>query len=164
MMDAIASFISSLPPELAVVVLAALPITELRAALPLGITVFDLSPLSAFVFAVLGNLLPIFIVYTLLPFMIRFAARHSPTADRVLNRYFESLKTKHHETIEKYGSIGLAIFVAIPFPGTGTWTAAILAILFGIRAQWGIPAIALGSALAGLIVLLVTQGAIKLWP
>jgi len=163
MKEALLAWVSSLPPELAVIVLSALPITELRAGIPVGITVFHLSPLSALLFGILGNLIPILLIYTLLPFLIRWAAKHSVTMDRLLKRYFDSLKSKHHETIEKYGSIGLAIFVAIPIPGTGTWTASILAILFGIRSQYGIPAIAVGSAVAGLVILFVTLGVVKLW-
>jgi uncharacterized membrane protein len=60
--------------------------------------------------------------------------------------------------VEKYGSLGLATFVAIPLPMTGAWTACAVAFVFGIRGRYAFPAILAGVLLAGLIVTLSCMG------
>ncbi len=153
-------YISTLPPQLASALLAALPVTELRAALPLALTVFELDPVTAYISTVLGNMVPIFLIFALLPSVVRFAENHSPWLKNILDRYFRSLSKKHEKKFQRYGTLALVLFVMIPLPGSGVWTGSLLAILFDIKPKHAIPAIVAGLLAAGVLVLLITQGTI----
>ena len=154
------SAVRDLPPEFATILLSAAPVGEVRLALPLAITVFHLAPAAAFAYAFLGNILPLIFVYLFLPPLLGLARRHSPSLDRFFTRYLLALEHRHRGKYDRYGRIALLLFVAIPLPGSGVWTASILAIIFGIEKAYSIPAILVGLALASLLVLLITQGSL----
>ena len=82
---------------------------------------------------------------------------------RWICRYLDFLDHRHRGAYERWGSMALAVFVAIPLPGTGVWTASVLAVLFGVRKRYGIPAILVGMVGAGLMVLALTQGGMALF-
>lgn len=157
MKEAIVVFASQFPPELATALLAAVPVGELRLALPVGIGLYGLHPAAAFAYAYLGNVIPLILVYATLPFLIRFAAEKSPRIDGLLKKYFLHLERKYKDRYDRYGRIILLIFVAIPLPGSGVWTASIVAILFGIEAAFAIPAILVGLALSAGVVLTLSE-------
>jgi uncharacterized membrane protein len=157
-MDMLIKSISALPPEIASALLAILPFTELRAALPIALTVFNLDPGSAYIWTVLGNLVPVVLVWWLLPPFLVFAGKHSPWLKHVLDHYFAKLERKHHERFQRYGSMALFFFVSIPVPGSGVWTGSVLAILFRLERKRALPAIISGLLVAGVLVLLITQG------
>jgi uncharacterized membrane protein len=138
--------------------LAALPLTELRAALPIAIGSFGLDAGSAFFYSVVGNLVPVPFVIWLLPSAIAWTSRHWAWAHRTLDTYFFRLKAKHGKSFERAGMVAIAIFVAIPLPGTGAWTAAVLSVLFAISPRYSIPGIVAGVLGAGMIVLSITTG------
>lgn len=163
MMPLINSVIQSLPHELEVALLAAMPVVELRAAIPVGVGVFHLSPFSAYVFSVLGNILPMFVLYALLPRVIASLSTFSPNVHRVFERYFFRLSEKHGAKLDRYGALFLLIFVGIPHPGGGVWTACTLAILFRMHKQYAIPAIIGGVLTSGVIVLMLTEASMKLF-
>ncbi|MGE5551031.1 MAG: COG2426 family protein [Bacteroidota bacterium] len=139
--------IEALRHELLVILVAALPVLELRGAIPLGLS-FGMSHWHVFFLAVVGNLLPIFpLLYSIGPFY-RWLQRHGYT--RLADRFLMRTRVKS-KSVAKYGAIGLMLFVAVPLPGTGAWTGAVAAFIFGIPKRWALPAIALGTAIAGLI-------------
>ena len=142
---------------------AALPVTELRAALPVAIAVYHLPVWLAFLAAILGNALPVFLIYGFLPPILRYLQTHGGCVHRWICRYLDFLDHRHRGAYERWGSMALAVFVAIPLPGTGVWTASVLAVLFGVRKRYGIPAILVGMVGAGLMVLALTQGGIALF-
>ena len=65
--------------------------------------------------------------------------------------------------MKKYRTLGLVLLVAIPLPGTGAWTGALVADVLDIRMKTALPAIAAGVVIAGCIVALVTTGVIHLF-
>ena len=131
-----------------------LPIVELRGAIPVA-EALNLSPITAYTLAVLGNLIP-------MPFVLWFAR---PMMEWLKKRkLFSSLveklekKTdKNRERIMKYSALGLCIFVAIPLPGTGAWSGALAASIMNMRFKYAFPSIALGVIVAGLIMCFGTQ-------
>ncbi len=163
MVDTLIQAVRGLPPELAVFLLSALPVTELRASLPAGITVFQLAPPIAFILAIMGNLLPLPFVFLLLPPVVQFAERRWPAAHRLMDRYFRALERKHRASYDKWGAVALFLFVAVPLPMTGVWTSSVLSILFGIRRSVAIAAIVGGVTTSALIVLAITIGALRLF-
>lgn len=133
------------------------PIIELRGALPMA-TGAGLDWRIAIVVAIIGNLIPV-------PFIIMFIRKIFAWM-RKQNNFFgkvvEKLENKafsKRDTIDKYGPWGLWLFVAIPLPGTGAWTGALIAAMLDIPLKKSFPAIAIGVITAGIIVAFVSYGA-----
>jgi uncharacterized membrane protein len=133
---------------------AAAPISELRGAIPLAIVDLDMSWQLAFLVAFAGNLLPV-------PFLLLFLDPVSKLLskvgifERIINWIFR-MSRRRGGLVEKYGTMGLVIFVAIPLPVTGAWTGSIVAFLLGLRFWRAFPAIILGVFIAGVIVTTLT--------
>jgi uncharacterized membrane protein len=155
--------LSFLPPELQMILLSAIPLTELRASIPLAFTVMSQAWgwgwLKIYLLAVAGNLLPVPFVLWLLGPVSRLLSRWKPF-ERFFDWLFERARRRAGRAIEKYEALGLAVFVAIPLPMTGAWSGCVAAFLFGIPKRLSLPSIALGVAGAGAIVTLVMTGAL----
>ena len=139
---------------------AAIPVLELRGAIPLGVAA-GLSPAVACVTAIAGNLLPVPFIMLLVRHVFDWL-RHT----RLLGAKIEWLERHAHikgRVVQKYRLLGLVILVGIPLPGTGAWTGALVAALLDIRIRTALPAILLGLILAGLITTAVTMGLIHLF-
>ena len=132
--------------------IAAVPVVELRGAIPAGIAA-GLDPWLACGAAIFGNLLPV-------PFIILLVRQ---VFDRL--REIDALERRAHlkgRLVRKYRLLGLMLFVAIPLPGTGAWTGALIAAFLNIRLRHALPAITLGLLIAGSLVTLMTLGLIHL--
>ncbi len=139
-------------------VTAMLPILEIRGAIPVGVA-SGLDPWLAFAIGLVGNMLPIPILILLTRRVIEWLKKHNMLVK--LTAWLESKGSKGAQKVQKYSFWGLFILVAIPLPGTGAWTGALVASLLDMRLKRALPAIAMGVAVAGLIVLLVTYGVIS---
>jgi len=150
MLEGITSSLIEFNKEIAVIVLAALPISELRGAIPLGLAM-GFSPLKTYLLAFAGNALPVIpLLFFLEPIAEKF--RHIDVVRRFFDWLFERTRKKA-SLIEKFEAVGLILFVAIPLPITGAWTGCVAATLFKIRFRWAFPAILAGIAIAGVVVL-----------
>ena len=143
--------------ELITFLMAMVPVVELRGAIPYGVLA-GLSVHTAFILAVIGNLLPI-------PFLVVFTRKvfewlrtKSEGLDRMV-RKLEAKADKNKELVEKSEFFGLMILVAIPLPGTGAWTGALVAAMLDMRLKRAMPAIIVGVLVAGIIVTTLTYGA-----
>jgi uncharacterized membrane protein len=137
-----------------IVFLGALPVTELRASIPIGILVLKQSVKTVFLFSVIGNILPVVPVYF---FLEPVSKRLSRTA--CMHRFFEWLfkrAREHAGIIEKYEAFGLMIFIGIPLPGTGVWTGCVIASLLRIRFLPTLLAATGGVLIAAIIVTSLT--------
>ena len=137
------------------------PIIELRGGLPYGIAL-GLDYPMALAAAVLGNMVPV-------PFIIIYI-RHVFTWLRTRSKWWDEkitrLEKKAHlkgRVVRKYSTIGLCILVAIPLPGTGAWTGALVAAVLDMRLKKAIPAIFLGVCIAAAIMTMVTFGLIHIF-
>ena len=137
---------------------AMLPVLEIRGAIPVGVAA-GLDPWLAFAVGVVGNMLPIPILILITRRVINWLKKHG-----VLVRFTGWLERKGAEkarTVQQYSFWGLFILVAIPLPGTGAWTGALVASLLDMRLKRALPAITMGVIAAGIIVLLLTYGVIS---
>ncbi|NIM19749.1 MAG: ligand-binding protein SH3 [Candidatus Latescibacteria bacterium] len=160
-MDRIVDFLSRFSTELATFVIATLPVSELRGAIPYAITIGGLPWQEAYVIAVIGNFLPVLpILYFIGPVSDRL--RRIDAFDKFFTWLFARTRRKG-KLIEKFEAVGLVLFVAIPLPVTGAWTGSLAAFLFGLRKPLAIPAIILGICIAGVVVTLATTGVIHFW-
>ena len=139
-------------------VTAMMPILEIRGAIPVGVA-SGLDPWLAFAVGFVGNMLPIPILILLTRKIIEWLKKYNMLVK--LTAWLENKGSKGAQKVQKYSFWGLFILVAIPLPGTGAWTGALVASLLDMRLKRALPAIAMGVAAAGLIVLLVTYGVIS---
>ena len=159
MINIIINWLKDVPKEYIVMLVGALPISELSGAIPLALS-FGMPLKKAFWLSVLGNSIPVApALFLLEPVSNRL--RRFKIWSRFFDWLFERTKKKA-DTIQKYEALGLAIFVAIPLPMTGAWSGVVAASLFKIRFRYAFIAIIAGVIGAGLIVsVLCTLGIIS---
>ena len=139
-------------------ILAMMPVVELRGALPWAIA-RGLDPWFSYALCVLFNLVPV-------PFILLFlnkilAWMETTKTFAPVGRWLKERAHKKSDTYYKYEMLGLFILVAIPLPGTGAWTGALVASVMGLKMRRAIPTIALGVAAAGIIMLTVSLGVVS---
>lgn len=161
--ESLLTFLQGLPPEGVVAIIAAMPLTELRASIPLAMTVFHMNAWQAFFYSILGNVVPVAFLFLCFPWVVRFAENNIPFLHHILEKHFSHLEEKHRINYQKYGMIFLIVFVAIPFPGFGVWTGIPLSILFRMKYRYSVPAVCLGLLVLGCVVLFITEGSINIW-
>jgi len=135
---------------LIVMVISMLPIIELRGSIPIAILLLKLSWQQAVVLSVLGNMIPIPLVLLLMDWFFALISQNAHGA-RITQWLFARTRRKG-KSIEQYKEVGLAIFVGIPLPGTGAWTGAFAANIFGLKFWKSMLFILIGVLLAAAIV------------
>lgn len=154
---------SNLPPQLAVFIIAMLPVTELRASIPFALGHFDLSYAESLIYSVLGAIVPsFFIIYGIGP-VSRFLIKRSKLAEKFFDWLFERTRRKFRDKYANWGNLALMLFVAIPLPATGVWTGSLAAWLFGIKKRQALIFITLGAIISGIVVLLLSLGIFKIF-
>ena len=133
--------------------LSLLPTIELRGSIPYGIF-YSFNPYLVLVLAIIISSLVFFPIYY---FLNLFYRRFSLPFWSIIER----TRIRGQKYVDRYGLLGLAIFVAIPFPGSGVWSGSILAWLLGIRWYKAFISILIGNIIAGLIVFLASLGFLR---
>jgi uncharacterized membrane protein len=162
MHDLIISWFSSFPKELATFLIAAVPITELRAAIPVAYEKFGLSAFSAWFWSVLGTYFAMVVIVLLLDPIAKFLSRHIKLFERFFNWLFDHTRKHANDKMEKYGEWAIFILAATPIPFIGGFSGALAAFVFGIPLKKSLPLLLLGSMVAGGIVLGITMGIVKI--
>ena len=141
---------------LATLIISMIPVIELRGAIPIGVSL-GLSHAEAMGISIIGNMLPVpFIILFIRP-IFRWMTKKSGK----LARLAEKLETKAEgkwDKIHRYQFFALTIFVAIPLPGTGAWSGALIAAVMNMRLRNALPSILLGVVIAGVLVTGLTYG------
>lgn len=153
-MNLLSQFWETIKDELTIFLLATLPVSELRGAIPLGISM-GIPTWETYFLSVAGSLLPAPVLLLFLqPFFgfLRKTILFRPLINWTLKR---SAKKSHQ--IKNYGIVGLFLFVAIPLPSTGVWTGCIAASLLGLKFWQAFPPVAIGNMVAGLLVLAISH-------
>lgn len=159
--ELLTNIFENFPEWLAIVLISCLPVGELRAAIPIAILQYQMSPVEAYILAVIGNMIPVIPLLLYLDPVSSYLRKFSYW-DGFFNWLFTRTRRNHSDTFEKYGTLGLAIFVAIPFPATGAWSGCAAAFVFGIGFKHALMAITAGVLIAGLVVTMVTLGGLSL--
>lgn len=139
--------------EIMVILIAAMPLMELKGAIPVGVSM-GLSPIHATILGILGSLIPVpFLLFFLKPIFIKLRRTNlfKNTIDKIIKKTL-----KKGKRVEKYSILGLMMLVAIPLPGTGVWTGSLAAVLFNIRLKQAFFAITAGNVIAGLIMFILS--------
>ncbi len=152
-------FQNTIPPELTVFILSLLPVIELRGGI-LAATLLHIELVPAFFICLFGTILPV-------PFILLFINK---IFDLMRNTRFvklvDRLEAKGRSKIEKinrYKTLGLLIFVAIPLPGTGAWTGSLAAALMKMDFKFAFFSIAVGSLIADIIMCLLSYGVLGIF-
>jgi uncharacterized membrane protein len=142
--------------ELLTFLVAASPVVESRGAIPLAL-VYGLPLWQVFFLSVAGNMVPVLF----LPFLGVVSSelsRRFPVLEKFFSWLFLRTRKKHERSFGLFQDFALVIFVAIPLPLTGAWTATLIAFVFGIPLRRAFPLILLGVIMAAVIVSLITLG------
>ncbi len=150
MTEQIAGFFSGIPSHWITLCLATLPIIELRGSIPWAIFAGGMSWQGAFIWSVIGNFIPVIPILLLLEPIANYLRRWR-FLDRFFNWLFARTRRKG-KMVERYEVLGLILLVAIPLPGTGAWTGALAAFVFGVHFRLSLPSITAGILIAGILV------------
>ena len=140
--------------------IAMVPVVELRGAIPYGIAQ-GLPVWLAFSAAVVGNILPVPLILLFIRQVFAWLRKM-----KFVGHAIDRLEKKAHvkgQMVDRYKTIGLCILVAVPLPGTGAWTGALVAALLDIRMRHAMPAIALGVIIAGGIITALSCSAVAIF-
>ena len=148
----------SLPKEVATMLIAMLPITELRASIPIALEVYKLPVWSAYFWSVVGDIVPAIFITLYIGPISRILSKHSKAFARLFNWWFNKVEKSFNKKHSRYGELALIIFVAIPLPITGAWTGAVASFLFKVKPQRAVIFISSGVLISGVIVTLISLG------
>ena len=132
------------------------PVIELRGAIPIG-TGMGLPLWLAIFVSIIGNMVPVPFIIVFIRKIFEWMRKKLPKLDGLVSK-LEARADKHKGTVLKYEFWGLFILVAIPLPGTGAWTGALVAAMMDMRLKKAVPAIFLGVVTAGIVVAFATSG------
>ena len=133
-----------------------MPIVELRGAIPVG-AVLKLPFWQNFLAALVGNMIPVPFVILFVRPLFRWVRIHIPKLGHFVSTLEARAQAKSVNVV-RYQTWGLLLFVAIPLPGTGAWTGALIAAVLNMRLKRAVPVIFLGVAIAGCIITILTHG------
>jgi len=142
--------------------LAMSPVLELRGTLVISV-LLKMPLIYTIPVAIAGNTLAVALVFLYLPRVVTWAERHFPWFHRLLQRIFARTRKEHSHRAVVFGEVALVLFVAIPIPGTGAWTAALLVYLFDLPKQKAFWLITLGLILSAAIILGILWGSKELF-
>lgn len=153
-------FLQSVSKEVYVFLVSMLPILELRAAIPIGAAT-GMSIYECYFISVIGNILPIPFILIFIKKIIEYMSVSKIGLFRKVSGFLLRKAEKRSDKVNKYSLIGLFLFVAIPLPGTGAWTGALIAALMEMRFKKAFLSIAAGVLVAGLIMCAASYGVVS---
>ena len=139
-----------------VLLLSMIPVLELRASIPVGCSL-GLNAWQCAAAAIIGNMIPVPFIILFIRKVFDYLRKHWTELSRFVDR-LEAKAEKKKPLVQKYAILGLTLLVAIPLPGTGAWTGALVAAMLDIRLKRAIPCILLGVVIAAIIVAIISYG------
>lgn len=144
------------PPYVIVAIISMIPVLELRGSILVALPILHTQVLLTYIVAVIANMIPIPFIIFFIEKIFAFLKSFKHIGKLIIK--LEEKTLAKSDQINKYGIWGLYLFVAIPLPGTGAWTGALLSVLLGIKPKKALPAIFAGVATAGIIMSIVGYG------
>ena len=155
LVNSLVDLFSGLNKDVVVFIISMLPLLELRGGL-LAASILNVSFLPGYILSILGNVLPIPFLLLFLEKILNWLGKFKSTK-KIVNKFEKKVLSKKDQ-IDKYGYIGLMLFVGIPLPGTGAWTGSALAVLLGMDRKKSFFHILLGVILASIIMSIISYG------
>jgi uncharacterized membrane protein len=142
--------------ELYTLVLAMVPIGELRLSIPVALTIYNLDVATAYVLSVVGNIIPVAVLLLLFTPVSKWLAQRSRLFNTALLWLSMHVHARYKSQVDRYGRLALILFVAIPLPFTGAWTGALAAVFFGVPFRKALLSLVTGVLIAGVVVTVLT--------
>jgi uncharacterized membrane protein len=159
---------------LILIVITLIPFFELRASIPLGILssgvtlagvhfqAFNLPWITVFLICVITNIFLGPIIYIFLNKTFHYLEKFT-LFRKYYERKVEKVQKKIHRSVKKYGVFGIALFIAVPLPGSGSYSGALISYILGLKYKDFIVANTVGVIIAGAIVTLITLTGVSLF-
>ena len=138
-----------------ILIVSMLPIVELRGAIPLAMAL-KMPIVPSFLVSIIGNLIPVPFILLLIKKVCEWMKTRKKLSKIPL--FLEEKVDKNKDKVTKYGKWGLFLFVAIPLPGTGAWTGALIASFLNFKFKDSLIAIIGGVLTAGVIMSVFSYG------
>ena len=142
------------------ILITMLPFLELRASIPYGINILKIAWPTVFIVCVIANMVLGVLVYFMLDkfinFFLRFKIIEIPYKKIVLRT-----QKKIQKYVDRYGEIGVALFIGVPLPGSGVYTGALGAYILGMKFRKFVIANIIGVLIAGIIVTIISTGVLR---
>ncbi len=161
MLQALIHFLETFPPVIGTLLMATLPLVE-RFALPVAIAGFHLPAWEAFLLVVLGNMVPVVAITLLAEKFHNWISTHDHFFARGWIKSIDHAQKKFAR-YEKYGLIGLLLFLSIPSPVNGAFSASLIAFILGYPMHKSLPYLFAGVVIGNSIVLLATVGVVRIF-
>lgn len=145
--------------EILVFIISMMPILELRGGL-LAASLLGVNPIVAYIISMIGNLLPIPFILLFIKRIIEWLGKSKIKFFKKIVKWLEKKVEKNKESIEKYGYLGLILFVGIPLPGTGAWTGCLIAAVLDMDRKKSFLSILVGVIMASIIMMILSYGII----
>ena len=146
--------------ELLVFVISLLPILELRGGI-LAASLINLNPINGYIAAMIGNIIPVPFILLFIAKILNWMEKSKVNFFNKISKWLNDKVDKNKEKIEKYGYLGLVLFVGIPLPGTGAWTGCLIAGVLEMNKKKSFISIMLGILMASIIMMLLSYGIIS---
>lgn len=162
--EAIANFfLETVGREWCVFFCSLLPIIELRGAIPLGAG-FGLPFWQTYLISVIGNILPVPFILLFIKGILTWMSKCRVKAFNKVAGWLFRKAEKNRGKVEKYASLGLVLFVAIPLPGTGAWTGSLVAAVMDMKFWRAFLSALIGVLVAGVVMTLISYGVAAIIP
>lgn len=144
--------------EIAVFIISLMPILELRGGL-IAAALLNMNPIESYIISMIGNIIPVPFILWLINKILDWM-RNSKHLSKVA-KWLDKKLNKHKGQIEKYGYLGLILFVGIPLPGTGAWTGCLVAAGLNMNRKKAFIATLIGILMASIIMMILSFGLLK---
>lgn len=145
--------------EILVFIISLMPILELRGGL-IAAALLGLSPGPAYAISMIGNILPVPFILLLINKILEWMRNSKINFFNKVASWLDGKVEKHKRQIEKYGYLGVVLFVGIPLPGTGAWTGSLIASVLELNRKKTFIAVLIGIIIASIIMMAVSYGLI----
>lgn len=143
--------------EILVFVISLMPILELRGGL-IAASLLNMSPVTSYIISIVGNIIPVPFILLLITKILTWMRKSNISFLNKFAAWLDEKVEKHKGQIEKYGYLGVVLFVGIPLPGTGAWTGSLIASVLELDKKKTFVAVMVGILMASVIMMLVSFG------
>lgn len=143
--------------EILVFIISLMPILELRGGL-LAAALLGLDPLPSYIISIIGNVLPVPFILLLITKVLAWMRNSKVKFFNKIAKWLDEKVEKHKGQIEKFGYLGVVLFVGIPLPGTGAWTGSLIASVLNMDKKKTFLAVMVGLVMASIIMMILSFG------